>query len=111
MQKLFVCQVCGFIADDEAPDACPRCGAPKDKFSELAADKAELVLKSRKTNYLHMKISQFLVKIMKNAEEGEKINLDPGCLAIFQKLIRACKDIYENIQTEIKVHVEKGKWQ
>ena len=27
-----VCQVCGYIAEDEAPDRCPVCGAIKEKF-------------------------------------------------------------------------------
>lgn len=27
-----VCGVCGFMVEGEAPDKCPICGAPKDKF-------------------------------------------------------------------------------
>jgi len=27
-----VCDVCGFTAEGEAPDKCPICGAPKEKF-------------------------------------------------------------------------------
>jgi rubrerythrin len=27
-----VCSVCGFTAEGEAPDTCPVCGAPKEKF-------------------------------------------------------------------------------
>ena len=27
-----VCQVCGYISEDEAPDRCPVCGAIKEKF-------------------------------------------------------------------------------
>ena len=30
------CQVCGHIAFSTAPENCPICGAPKDKFKELA---------------------------------------------------------------------------
>ena len=30
MKKLWRCGVCGYLhAGDEAPDACPKCGAPK----------------------------------------------------------------------------------
>ena len=29
----YVCQVCGYIAEDEAPDNCPVCGAVKAKFT------------------------------------------------------------------------------
>lgn len=32
----FVCQVCGYISEDEAPVKCPVCGAVKDKFKNVA---------------------------------------------------------------------------
>jgi rubrerythrin len=33
--KRFVCAVCGYVHEgNEAPDKCPQCGAPKEKFSE-----------------------------------------------------------------------------
>ena len=31
----FVCSVCGYVADGEAPDNCPVCRAAKDKFLEV----------------------------------------------------------------------------
>ena len=31
----FVCSVCGFTADGEAPEKCPVCGAVKDVFTEM----------------------------------------------------------------------------
>lgn len=31
----FVCQVCGYTAEGEAPDICPVCGAPKEKFKKI----------------------------------------------------------------------------
>lgn len=35
--KKFVCTVCGYIHEgNEAPDICPQCKAPKDKFKELS---------------------------------------------------------------------------
>ncbi|MHC4692501.1 MAG: rubrerythrin family protein [Planctomycetota bacterium] len=34
--KIFVCQVCGNTVKGEAPDACPVCGAAKEKFNEIA---------------------------------------------------------------------------
>lgn len=30
-----VCDVCGYVVDGEAPEACPVCGAPKDRFFEV----------------------------------------------------------------------------
>lgn len=32
MEKLFVCKVCGYIEFGEAPEKCPICGVPKDRF-------------------------------------------------------------------------------
>lgn len=34
--KIFVCQVCGNTVKGEAPDKCPICNAPKDKFTEVS---------------------------------------------------------------------------
>jgi len=33
--KIYVCAVCGNTVTDQAPERCPICGAPKDKFSEI----------------------------------------------------------------------------
>lgn len=30
-----ICQVCGYVADGKAPDKCPVCGAPKEKFKSM----------------------------------------------------------------------------
>jgi len=32
----YVCQVCGYINEDEAPDRCPICGAIKEKFKPIS---------------------------------------------------------------------------
>jgi rubrerythrin len=34
--EYYVCQVCGYINEDEAPDRCPICGAVKAKFKSVA---------------------------------------------------------------------------
>jgi rubrerythrin len=31
----FVCQVCGYVSEDEAPQNCPVCGAVKAKFKKI----------------------------------------------------------------------------
>jgi rubrerythrin len=33
--EYFVCTVCGYIADGEAPDECPICQAKKEKFEQV----------------------------------------------------------------------------
>ncbi len=38
--KIFVCSVCGYVYEgEEAPESCPICKAPKEKFIEKNADK------------------------------------------------------------------------
>jgi len=32
LKAIHVCSVCGFTMEGDAPDKCPVCGAPKDKF-------------------------------------------------------------------------------
>jgi hypothetical protein len=35
----WVCDICGYVHDEEEPpDNCPVCGAPKSKFSEWTED-------------------------------------------------------------------------
>ncbi len=39
--KKFVCSVCGYVHEgDSAPEKCPVCGAPAEKFNEQAGDMA-----------------------------------------------------------------------
>ncbi len=33
--KVYICPVCGYTAAGAAPDKCPVCGAPRDKFAEF----------------------------------------------------------------------------
>ena len=35
-----VCQVCGYVTDKKAPDKCPICGAPREKFKAVEAEPA-----------------------------------------------------------------------
>ncbi|MDR0884568.1 MAG: NADH peroxidase [Oscillospiraceae bacterium] len=38
--KKYVCAVCGYVHEgDDAPDKCPQCGAPKNKFTEQAGER------------------------------------------------------------------------
>lgn len=38
--KKFMCSVCGYVhMGDQAPDVCPQCKAPKEKFYEATGDK------------------------------------------------------------------------
>ncbi len=36
IMKKFICTVCRYVHEgDEAPDICPRCKQPKDRFKEM----------------------------------------------------------------------------
>ncbi len=35
-KEFFVCQVCGYTAEKEAPNTCPVCGASKEKFKKIS---------------------------------------------------------------------------
>ncbi len=37
IEKVYICPVCGHTAAHEAPDKCPGCGAPKEKYREFVA--------------------------------------------------------------------------
>ncbi|MCS7112615.1 MAG: rubrerythrin family protein [Nitrososphaerota archaeon] len=32
IEAIYVCEICGYTIEDEVPDRCPICGAPKGKF-------------------------------------------------------------------------------
>ena len=34
--RFFVCSVCGSMAEGEAPETCPVCGVPRDRYIEVA---------------------------------------------------------------------------
>lgn len=35
LDTIHVCEVCGFTMEGEAPDVCPLCGTPKDRFKQF----------------------------------------------------------------------------
>lgn len=42
----WVCDICGYVHDeDELPEACPVCGAPKSRFSEWDDDDDPIIKK------------------------------------------------------------------
>ena len=44
MAKKWICTVCGYVHEgDEAPDRCPQCRQPKDKFKELVENNLNFV--------------------------------------------------------------------
>jgi rubredoxin len=109
--KLWKCSVCGFVFDGEdAPDKCPKCGAPKEKFALLDDTAGGLVTRSRKSNAIHMKLYKTLEKATMLAEQGIEDNLDPTCVVIFKKMQAESWTIKQMIKAELEAHMKKGKW-
>ncbi|MBU2634104.1 MAG: rubredoxin [Nanoarchaeota archaeon] len=108
---LFRCNICGYIHDgDEAPDKCPKCGAPKEQFTEIETDKAGSIEKSRKTNEMHVAIMSIFAKLQKWAKTIKEENLDPNCVALADKVLKDTYETIQSIKAELEAHMKKGKW-
>lgn len=108
---LWKCSVCGYVHQgDEAPDKCPKCGAPKEKFDALSEEDAQKIYNSDRTNDIHMEIIELTMKIEKLASEGIDINLDPPCVAAFEKAVKEVWVIKQRSKAELAGHMGKGKW-
>lgn len=108
---LWKCLVCGMVVEgDEAPDKCPKCGAPKEKFSQLSEADAKKIYDSDRTNDIHMEIVDLTMRIVKLAKEGIEIDLDPPCVALFKDAIKEAWIIKQRSKAEIAGHLGKGKW-
>ena len=109
--KKWKCGGCGFVVDGEqAPDHCPKCGAPKERFAELDATAAGLVERSRHTNSLHCRMVSLAREMEAVCKDGLNDKLDPGCVDVFQKSLARAYDIMKLSLTEMAGHMGKGKW-
>ena len=105
------CGVCGFIYDgNEPPEKCPKCGAPKEKFTKLTADEAKLIDRSRLSNSLLMKLASLLEHVSEISKKGIDDALDPPCIALFTKASQEANTICQMVKAEIQSHIAKGKW-
>lgn len=103
--------VCGYIHDGEsAPAACPKCGAPAERFTRLDDAAAALVEQSRRTNMCHCQIVSLAREIEGICKAGIEDNLDPGCVDVFSKTLAASYDMMKLSMTELAGHQAKGKW-
>ena len=109
---IWKCSVCGFMHEGEdAPDQCPKCGSPKERFAALSQEDAKKVYTSDRTNDIHMEIVKLAMKIEKVAKEGIELNLDPACVQAFMKAKDEAWVLKQRSKAEIAGHVSKGKWQ
>jgi hypothetical protein len=111
MRKLFKCSVCGFVFEGAAaPEKCPKCGAPQDKFEEMAAEAAEKIYRSDKTNGIHAEIIALADKMIALSHEGIKDDLDPKCVAAFRQTLGEAWIIKQRLKAELAGHMTLGKW-
>jgi rubredoxin len=105
------CEVCGYVHDgEEAPDNCPKCGAPKEQFVQIDEEADGLIEKSRKTNEMHIAIMGLYSKVQKWANEVKKEELDPMCVQIADKVLKDTHETIQSIKAELETHMKKGKW-
>lgn len=111
MKKLWKCNVCGYIHEgDQAPDTCPKCGAPKEKFSALSSMDADKITMADRTNTIHMEIAAGADRLSALCREGIELNLDPPCVSLFEKALAELRVIKQRCKAEIEGHVNRAKW-
>jgi predicted nucleic acid-binding Zn-ribbon protein len=108
---LWKCTVCGYIHEGEkAPEKCPKCGAPEEKFISLSEEDAKKIISSRRTNDIHMELAVLAEKVAALCDEGIGIGLDPPCVSLFEKAKAEAVIIKQRSKAEIAGHIAKGKW-
>lgn len=111
MKKLFKCSMCGFVSEGEAaPDKCPKCGAPAEKFQELPTEAADKIYRSDFTNSLHMELIGLAESMIALCEEGIEDDLDPMCVLAFKNALDEAWIIKQRSKAELAGHASKGKW-
>ena len=110
MKNLVKCSVCGYVHEGDAPQACPKCGAPADKFLALSEEDAEKIYRSDYTNSLHMELIALADQIIDISLEGIEDNLDPNCLSVFEKAKNTAWTMKQMSKAELAGHMSKGKW-
>ena len=108
---LWKCSVCGFVSEGEsAPEVCPKCGFESEKFAKLDDEAADKIYNSDRTNDIHMEIINLANAIVELSEEGIDLNLDPGCVSLFEKALNEAWIIKQRSKAELEGHMKKGKW-
>lgn len=108
---MFKCSVCNFVYEGaDAPDRCPKCGAPKEKFVHLSDEAADKIQRSRFTNDLHMELKTLLDTVVEVAEQGIEDNLDPPCVKIFTDAKAVALELGQKVKAELEGHMKKDKW-
>lgn len=108
---MWQCTVCNYVHEGaEAPDKCPKCGAPKEKFTALDEKRVELVERSRLSNTLLMELDGLMEAVLEVGEAGIEDKLDPGCIKLFTECRDFASFARQSLKAEIQNHIAKGKW-
>ncbi len=111
MEKMWRCEVCGYLHEgEEPPDVCPKCGAPKEKFELLDEEEAEMMRDALKTREIYAAILERLEAVETLAREGIELNLDEGCNDIFGKTRKDTEEIRSMIKEELAGHASECVW-
>ena len=99
--KKWVCSVCGYVHEgDTAPDFCPICKAPKEKFKEQASDRTWA--------------AEHVVGVAKGAPEeilqGLRENFQGECTEVGMYLAMA-RQAHREGYPEIGLYYEKAAWE
>ncbi len=111
MNKMWRCEVCGYLHEgEEPPDICPKCGAPKDKFELLDEEEASMMRDALATRDKYGQIYDHLESIRRIAQEGLDLNLDEGCNQIFTKTSEDIENIRNQLKEELDGHAQECIW-
>ncbi|WP_353893707.1 rubredoxin-like domain-containing protein [Proteinivorax hydrogeniformans] len=108
---MYKCTVCNYLnTEDEAPEKCPKCGAPQEKFEKLKKEHVDKITRSRQTNYLLKDLITSMETINDIADQGIDDDLDPGCRKLFTEAKESAEFLRQTAMAEIENHIGKGKW-
>ncbi len=106
---VYKCSVCQLIRPS-VPERCPKCQNPGEKYVELTGEQRAKIERSRLTNGLLVKLLTLLEELDGAARTGIEDNLDPWCLAIFNRAHTVTEELSASVRAEIEGHVLKSKW-
>ncbi|HEY8392458.1 MAG TPA: rubredoxin [Capillibacterium sp.] len=109
--KKWRCSVCGYVHDgDNPPAVCPKCKAGAEKFNVIPEEESALIERARKTNHCHVQLLALLEEVKQVAAVGLAEELDPACVALFQRATQTAVELRQAIKAELAGHMGKGKW-
>lgn len=108
---MWKCSVCNYLHNgEEAPEKCPKCGVPKEKFAEVSGEHKDKIERARFTNSLLRELITTMEEVQHLASEGIEDDLDPGCKKVFVEAFEMAEFIKQSTLAEIENHIGKGKW-